>query len=325
MLGRTVRDLVQDLSPGECSFDNLRDQLLERMNAPALRVRSTFLGHLGDPGIPTSLYYLYYDGENRRRLTESEEHYRSVFGSRSVQTIVPTLSLGDASVSPGMAMGLDHRELLPPFFPVLHAEDFSWGAAAWRCCGSALMGHIPLAVRHAPPWKPILTPDDFNSGRSVVVFEWAHLLRYLILDFAPPSEHSDAQRTQALGRHLTEFATLSKRDFANEIGKLILRYESDRLNWLERELREDMETPDFWRNDLARHLDNVRSSLTHEDFDIPLDLKGRGTPEEAREFMKSALGRYGQLLDEWPALVEGAAALRDSGRSLFEDLSATDR
>ena len=40
----------------------------------APRVRATFTGHIGDPGIPTSAYNLYYEGENFERLTSSEEH-----------------------------------------------------------------------------------------------------------------------------------------------------------------------------------------------------------------------------------------------------------
>jgi hypothetical protein len=322
LLGKSARDLVRGLRADECDFGNLRDRVLERLSAPNLRIRSTFFGHLGDPGIPSSAYYLYYDGENRRRLTESEERYQAVFSSRSVQTLCPVPAIGDASVSPGMAMGLDHRELLPPFFPVLHAEDFSWGAAVWQCCGRALLGHVPLAIRHAPPPKPILTPADFTADRRVVIFEWAHLLRYLLLEFEPAARLSDSERMIGLGKHLSALAALAPADFVYAIGKLILRFESERLSWLERELREDHETPDYWREDLERHIDHVRASLAHDDFDIPLDLKSKGSPEDNRLFMQRALGRYGRLLQEWPVLVQGAITLRGSGRALFVKLPA---
>jgi len=171
MLGRQLGDLAAGVeSDGKLDLAQAGDGILRRLELPGSRVRATFSGHVGDPGIPTSIYYLFYEGENRRRLTESEAHYRSVFASRSVQTMVAQPAVGDASVSPGMAMGLDHRELLPPFFPVLHAEDFIFGATLWQCCRGALLGHLPSAVTHEPPaGKHILLPKELNPDRRVVV------------------------------------------------------------------------------------------------------------------------------------------------------------
>lgn len=37
-------------------------------------------------------------------------------------------------------------QLVPPIFPVFHAEDFSWGTIPERTRPDALAGHLPSTV-----------------------------------------------------------------------------------------------------------------------------------------------------------------------------------
>jgi hypothetical protein len=317
LLGRDVGALFADgIAEHEIDLTDTGDDLLRRLELGDARVRTTFLGHLGDPGIPSSCYFLYYERENLRRLIESEAHYLSVFGSRSVLTSVLTRTIGDASVSPGMAMGLDHRELLPPFFPVLHAEDFAFGATAWQCCPGAVAGHLPLTVLHQPPTgKSILQPSDLSAENRVVIFEFAHVLTRLILDFVPAQHATAAERTIALGRHLTALATQPAADFIEALRETILKHESEKLGYLETLLADETDAPDYWRHDLETFLQHAREALSADDFDIPYDLKAHRTPEQNRVLMQQLIARYGQLLIDWPAIVTTATELRKSGTS----------
>ncbi len=314
VLGRGVGDLIPaGLTADGLSLEDAGDDLIERLGEGSARVRSSFLGHLGDPGVPSSCYYLHYERANRARLVESEAHYRAALASRSVLAAVPALSFGDASVSPGMAMGLDHRELLPPFFPVLHAEDFTHGATLWQCCPGAVAGHLPLAIFHdPPPGKTILQPRDLGPERRVVIFEFAHLLRRVIRDFDPAPHATASERMRSLGRALRELAAQPLRDFVEVLRGKILEHESEKLGWLDGQLQLD-EAPDFWRRDVEQFLENARASLTAPDFDIPLDLKNGRSAEESRAFMRQLFARYGALLEEWPAIVEATRELRRSG------------
>ena len=315
LLGRHLGAIFPDASgPAELDLADLGDELLRRLKLGGAAVRTTFLGHVGDPGIPSSCYYLYYDGENRRRLTSSEAHYRAALASRSVLSTVPARSVGDSSVSPGMAMGLDHRELLPPFFPVLHAEDFIFGATVWQCCRGAVSGHQPLAIRHEPgSGKSILQPSDLGPGCRVVVFEFAHLLRRMILKFEPAQRAPTADRIMALGRHLADLAALPHLDFGEALRSHVLEHESEKLGYLEDLLQDEFDAPEFWREDLRNFLRHGREALTEEDFDIPHDLKSERTPVEARRFMQELVARYGELLQEWPAIVAASRAAREHG------------
>jgi hypothetical protein len=280
------------------------------------RVRATFSAHVGDPGIPTSVYFLYFEGENRRRLTASEAHYRAVLASRNVFVVSPSPAVGDSSTSPGMAMGLDHRELLPPFFPVLHAEDFVFGAALWQTIGNAFLAHSPLAVRHEPrPGKGILQPRDLGGENRAVVFEFAHLIRRVILRFMRGASSTPAARMKSLGEFLAAIGAQTMGDFLDFIHAQVLEHESGKLDHLETELREDTESPDFWRQDVEAYIAHVREALTHEDFDIPFDLKGERSDEANRVLMRNLFVGYGRLLQAWPEIV---AIARDVHASGFE-------
>ncbi|MGB8170886.1 MAG: hypothetical protein WCF18_25500 [Chthoniobacteraceae bacterium] len=317
LLGRSVGDFFPpELTINELSLVDAGDDLLRRLAVAPAHIRTTFLGHFGDPGIPSSSYYLYYERANRDRMVASEEHYRATLSSRSVLAAAPALSIGDASVSPGMAMGFDHRELLPPFFPVLHAEDFIFGSMVWQCCAGSVAGHLPLAILHdPPPGKSILTPSHLGPQRRVVLFEFAHLLRRVIRDVELPQRASTADRTRALGRALSEIASMPLVDFMEVLRQKLLEHESEKLGYLDKQLEQD-DMPEFWRRDVEHLLLNARESLAEEDFDIPHDLKTGRTSAENRLFMQTLIARYGQLVQEWPAIVEATRELQESGIGL---------
>ena len=315
LLGRDLASISsQNGAERRLDLEHAREDILHRIEKESTSVRATFAGHFGDPGIPTSAYFLYYEGENRERLTASIEHYESVFGSRSVFTCAPHDSVGDGSVSPGMAMGLDQRELLPPFFPVLHAEDFIYGATVWHCCPGALLGHLPVAVQHEPlVRKPILQPRELGGDCRAVIFEFAHLIRQMTRHHIAPEHASAAERMQRLGRAFTERAAIPPSDFIESMRGDILHHESEKMIFLQTQLEGGDDLPDYWRQDVEQYLAHVRESLGAPDFDIPFDLKSGRSDEANRALMQELIANYGALLEAWPALFEAARELREEG------------
>jgi hypothetical protein len=314
LLGRSLGELCGGIQHQDLDLSLAGDDLLRRLWMGESRIRASFSGHFGDPGIPTSTYYLFYEGENRARLTRSESHYRGVLAARSVFVLAPCASVGDSSTSPGMAMGLDHRELLPPFFPVLHAEDFIYGAVLWLCDRRGFLGHSPVAIRHEPrPGKTILQPSELGPDKRAVLFEFAHLMRRVLLRFQRNESDSVESRMRQLGAHLRSIAEQPFDDFVETIRAQLLEQESARLDHIEQQLRDDTDSPDFWRDDLEAYLAHVRESLTEDNFDIPLDLKSGRAADENRKLMRDLISRYGRLLEEWPRIVAAAKEINACG------------
>ena len=315
MLGRDHGALFErGLEGAALDLGKVGDELLHRLESGPARVRTTFTGHVGDPGIPTSLYYLHFAAENRGRLPHGAAEYRALFGSRSVLSQVANAAIGDASVSPGMAMGLDTRTLLPPFFPVLHAEDFVFGATVWQCCPHSVSGHLPTAIVHDPGvGKPILQLSDLGPERGLVIPEFAHLIRRVILLHSLPATADAATRTVALGRYLAQFGAMPARDFNHYLREVVLNHESEKIEWLAGEMRDDSEASEHWRNDVEAYLEQTRQAITHEDFDIPFDLKAGRSSAENRVFMQRLFAEFGRLLEQWPGIFEAARAMNERG------------
>jgi DNA-binding transcriptional MerR regulator len=315
LLGRGPGDLP--LEP--LALDQADGLLVQRLLQSDCRIRATFTGHYGDPGIPTSAYYLYYVGANRERLCASEEQYRAVFGSRAVACFAPATMIGDASVSPGMAMALDHRTLLPPFMPVLHAEDFAYGAALWQSCPGALLGHTPWGVLHDPPsGKAILQPRDLAPGRRAAFFEFAHLLRRLLFAVPQRALAPAEVRMRSLGRSLEEIGALADGDFRDLVLTHAMGEVSGRILFLSEQLEEADDAPDSWRADVEHLIAQLTGALEEDIADVPLDLQTGRTPDEARVLMQRLLGGYGALLQAWPAMVQAALELRTDGITLMQ-------
>jgi hypothetical protein len=103
------------------------------------------------------------------------------------------------------------------------------------------------------------------------------------------------------------------RDFIEALRLTVQQMEADKLAYLEDRLREEEDAPDYWRRDLEKFILHTREALTYEDFDIPFDLKTQRSDEENRRFMQALLVSYGALLEDWPAMVQAARELRESG------------
>lgn len=314
LLGRDLGDLMQQTRVEEVDVARAGLGLLRLVEFGAARVRTTFTGYAGDPDSPASSSYFFHKGLHRERPARQKEGYRAGLAERSVSARVPVPSLGDDSVSSGLAVGLDHRELLPPFFPVLRAEDIVFNAAAWKCCVGFVSGHLPFSVRRDSSADPTtLLPGELNRERRTATFEFAQIVRAVMAGYQPAPHFDTVTRMRKLGRYFSEFAARPAADFREALQQVVLGHESRKIIALEESLRTETDAPDFWRRDIQDFVDYSREALEHEDFDIPYELKARRTIEENRELMQKLIRGYGLLLEDWPAIVSAARDLRREG------------
>jgi hypothetical protein len=206
-----------------------------------------------------------------------------------------------------MAIGIDARTLIPPFPPVLHAEDFVWGAAVWQCCATGFAGHLPVAVRHDPGiGRGILAPP-IEGHRPVALWEFAHLLRGLLVGWmAAPGALDTAARMDSLGRYLCEIAGAPAVEFREYLRWFVLQHESDKIGFMEECLAEERDAPEFWGRDVEEYIEQTRRALIEPDFDIPFDMRGKWPALDARLLIQRLVFEYGRLLRAWPALVDAA-------------------
>ncbi|EDY20809.1 hypothetical protein CfE428DRAFT_2006 [Chthoniobacter flavus Ellin428] len=323
LLGRNLGDLLAGVPVNEVNVRKLGLTFLHLLDSGAARIRTTHLGHAGNPAIPTSSFYAPHKGTERELAAEAEIRYRASFASRGALARLATPSVGDGTVSPGMAIGLDHRELLPPFFPVLPAEDLVFGATMGACCPGALSGHLPLCLRHETNGDNApLHPGEINRARQGSVFEFSQILRAIMAGHQPATQADTTARMQKLGRYICEFAAQPTLDFREALHRIVLTHESQKIMALEHALFTEIDAPEFWRRDIRDFLDHSRDRMQHEDFDIPYELKAGRTNEENRILMQKLIASYGRLLEDWPAIVAAAWDLRSEGKQFSASAKA---
>jgi hypothetical protein len=305
LLGRGPGELLA----GKVGFTGISDEMLRRLIEEDGRVVATFTGHFGHPGVPTSYYYLTYRRQTLARLTgNGEANYRACLGSGGVCALVRRAAIADASLSPGMAFALDARELLPPFPPVMHAEDFVWGAAVWQCCAAGFAGHLPVAIRHDPGLGRGIIAPPLDGERPVAMWEFAHILRGLVMRWTPPPGMRETERRmEALGRFLRELAA-DEQEFGEYLREFVLQHESEKIAFMEACAEEEEEAPAFWREDLDAYIEQTRLALMAPDFDIPFDMR-KWQPDEARGLMRGMVAGYGRMLEAWPSATRAARDL----------------
>lgn len=245
-------------------------------------------------------------GAARERITSTAERYRDALHSREVVRGTTAPTLADSGFLMGLAIGLDHRDTLPPFLPVGRNEDHMFGLVLTHACGDALVGCLPHAVLHAP-----LAPRAFTAGDLCFrETKLADLLRACIHAIPPSSVDGDRREgLRALGRRLVELA--ASEDFAaalreHRVG--IARATIARLDLL---VRRHDGRPTAWRRDVERYVATCEAAIRDE-TPVVADELARFPDAAART--QAMMRRVGELLGAWPEIVAAARRLRTRTR-----------
>jgi hypothetical protein len=274
------------------------------------RIYATYNGLVGDSATYSTLEFGNSpSAASRRRLLASESTYGRAVGSREVvrQVLSPTICHGGLSMS--AFVGLDNRELLPPFIPVYWNEDGVFGAMLANSIDGGYAAHLPFALLHAPPtstaaWR------SWHPGAALA--EWRPAVRVcdVIMAFMMGwrGEHTRDRRgrLQSLGRHFTEIGSLQADEFQEALRMFLWARALDALSRQERLLREDGEAPAFWIDMLKQRMQRLLEAAAQPDYLLPSDLLAHYQPELVPAVLQRFIRQFGDLVGWWPAIVERA-------------------
>lgn len=296
---------------GPLDLDGADPTFFLRLRPAGGRVRVTTAGVVGDSGMGSPLYYLLFGAPSRDRLLASEAGYRAAVGGGPVLRAVTRPTVTTGSVCMGLNLGLDLRDPLPPFPPVLRNEDGVFGAVVGSCFHAALMGHLPAAVWHLPP-TPRGRPGNIDWGVDGVRSEY--LLIALVRACAPPAPTADERRNlRILGEGLAGLGALPKPEFRAVLRDLAWDWAAATAARLTAALERYEGEPEWWAADVARLADRARDAAVAEHAGVPIDLLREDGPDEAVGKLQRVVAGYGHLLTHWHGLVAAAVDLRAKG------------
>lgn len=309
-LGRSVRGLAAQWPRSLLDMDQACPHLWAMLCRDSGKICVTYNGVAGDSAIHSGwLPQATHSPGTRQRLIGSEAAWRLASESRQVLRHTPSVVIGHCEPCIGMCLGLDNRELLPPFFPVGRNEDGIFGKITERSIPGACAAHLPWSIAHSPPCERFYQTDAAARYRIsdvilACVSGWSGL----------PSSRTTAQALQSLGRHFLELGGLGASALREELRHELWKTASMRIQWCEALLAKYPGSPDFWVNGVLREIRLIREGMTNPDFLVPCDLPF--SPEDAPARICELILQFGRLLVSWPIMIEASKRLRNRGVEL---------
>jgi hypothetical protein len=316
LLGKGLGDCLTEIGPDAGpNLDRAGAGFFRALEHNGGQVLATVAGVMGDSGMGAPTYFLSLAGPSRERLLRTEEAYRRVLYRQQVQRAVTRPTVSDGTFCMALNLGLDNRDLLPPFTPFQRNQDGVFAVLLRTCFAGGYIGLVPWMVHHQAPAPRVISPEEF--WRSATQVTTGQILHALVSSFSPgPHKKDRCKNLQALGRSLEEWGSAAPADFEELVSLLLWNQASRRMGQLESQLRAANGQPAFWADDVRRYLAAMREALADRKYAVPHDLADMITSRQAPGFLQHLVRRFGRFLQIWPNMVVAAKELRGSGHSV---------
>lgn len=168
MVGRLVSQL-SDVDGGlVMDWGEASEEVVRAVRRPGARVRLSFLGFRGDAGTMDGSMRWRQPLELVRRWVEDGEHYAASHCSRQM-VYGAGLRRIDRRGFHFTSVGIDAREMMPPFFPVGRGSDMVLSRMLAQAEPTAVYAHLPWSLLHRPVKA---RPDFLPCGHPEAVFPY---------------------------------------------------------------------------------------------------------------------------------------------------------
>ena len=268
------------------------------------RVVATSAGVAGDSGMGLPLYFLTMHGAVRDELLENYDVYRS---TRGVHRGAPQVTISNSELFMGAHVAFDVRDVIPPFPPVQRNSDGVFGALLRTCMPQFYLGFLPLLVEHAPPET---RAADFEQVlRSIGRVRANDVISDLARGYEPaPGVTAPTVRLGAFGSYLIGLGDMAPGDFDAFIRYQIVARVGNRIEALTRAVDRYGGQPEAWAKDCVDVAAEGLRALTEDEIGV-VDTLGE-TPTERSRDLQRLVGRFGRIIEAWPALLAAASDMR---------------
>jgi hypothetical protein len=241
-------------------------------------------------------------GKARERLVATESGMREAFRGRNAFRVVRTNAIAHSAPFASTSYAFANQSLLPPFIPFGRSQDSAFGIFLGLLNRTAFVGHIPLAVTHAP--------KDIRTYQSIPDYQLADLVCDTALSFERPYVQEPDAVLRSIGRDLIEVSELPREDFWAFVTKQGAAKKAGTLRGFAGSLEDFPGAPEYWHEEVSRYHEDWCSYLTAPEYFVPIELR-QAFPREAMEQKTGTfLRRMGALLDAWPDILEAARQLK---------------
>ena len=320
ILGKLTHNILSQ-SPEPRDMRDLGSvELVDAIAEKRARVLVTHFGLRGDAGWYTPAWYLLKGSASRDRLVASKEAYETACTSRELARVVPRTTLSDGRWFQSTFMGLDNRQMLPPTSPVMRYEDGVLRIMIHKMHLGGMVGYLPWMVLHnRPPGYPWSRESIWQPSGWTRTCE--ALIRCILMAQLD-GLRDPVTRLRAIGQHLELLGSMPEADLLSLLAVETMHQKSMYIEYLQRLLDEHGGKPDFWADDIRKHIAAFTDAFAEPRFLVPKDLTDRGlSDEEAMTQFTRIVRQFGRVLQAWPDIVEAARNLRKRDCRLAQPLA----
>ncbi|MGH9551687.1 MAG: hypothetical protein ACRD3W_20040, partial [Terriglobales bacterium] len=249
------------------------------------------------------------DGPNRERLIVSEEHYRYVQKTQRLLRGVTRPTITEGAVCFGFNLGLDNRETVPPFMPVLRGEDSMFTAVFRAATTDGFFAILPWLVYHAG--AGVKQRPEKLDAKKIATLVFSDLIGLILQSYqARTFENSPALRLRSIRDMLVEIGSLSGAEFERIMRVLWWQTASNQIARLETTLKAHSNKPEFWSQDIIAYVDQYRHTLVDPQSIVAADVAANFGEAAAFEKQRELIRLYGELVGAWSDLRQAAIELR---------------
>ena len=277
---------------------------------PSSPVLMTECGSLGCPGTGSNTWLPDMAPVSLKRMLASAERTTNSLTTRKVWSGRNQAHFGPR---PNMSQitGLDNREMLPPYLPIMRGQDRLFGNMLDFIFPSAITLDYPWAVPHLPlPDRAWRHKDlEFTSPSLFPLFFYEKVIEIK----STCQSTSPTSRLSALSAWFNDLACATPDHIAGMYRDSQLFSDSESLQHLSALLSETESAPVDWQNYLRngiRQLNIGMDRASQGDFPIkglPGSLKGN----ELIEFWKDVWADFAEVLGAWPEIRKVAAEITE--------------
>ena len=278
---------------------------------PGSPVLITECGSFGCPGTSNNTWLPDMAPVSIERMLRSPQKTRNALNTRMVWT---GRSQPHFSPRPNMSQitGVDNRQFLPPYFPIMRGEDRLFGYLLNFIYPAAVTLDYPWAIPHLPiPPREWLDEDrDFTPGASFPLFFCEQVLK----NKRSCQADSPTERLASLAAYFSDLAATPDDVLIANQHDAVLRNLTDQLRNLSDLLAKAESAPAEWKEYLGQGLEQLGKSIKQtglEDSPVrgqPLSLEG----DELIEFWKKSWSGFAAALKAWPEIRLAAAEIINS-------------